>query len=805
MATIVVLLMSILAIGFLGTWAASRLRVPHSVFLVLVSVPAGMAIRGQAGATGTYIGHLTDVFPDLVVLVCLPPLIFEAAHGLDWDELRTDFVPLAALSIVALLVSTALIGYGLHWVFGLELGPSLVFGALISATDPVAVVALFKEVGTPRRLSNLVEGESLLNDGTAIVLFRVLLAATVTSRLEDTFILRGVLQFVGVALGGALVGLAMAWTTSLLLKLTARSGASQLGMTVVAAYLSFIIADRYLGVSGVISTLVVGLHLGRRARLELNQDALQGMRHVWEFLALSANVIVFIAVGLVADPGLIRSNFAVIPATVGIAYLARALSVFLTIPAVNALRLSPPISLAYQVVLCWGGLRGGLALGLVLLLPAGFPHKQHFEVLAIAVVTATLLINALTTRGVLHVLKLDQLEPGDQHFYAEALTLAQTSAFEQLARAVDTGGLSPALVEQQRTRAGEAAEAARTTGDMCDEEPDLRFTVSFLLLEERRVYDLRVADGTLSKDAYRELQHLVARRFDAFDREGLDGLRKFVFGVDRPDRDQGAGFLTRVFSSKVGGRLHRLTIRLEVLLHLKLALEELVPSLTAASASGLVRGWLEEADRELQIFFRAYPHYGAAVQATFIADAVQARSRTVIQQLFDASIINGTVRAKAEDQVAAIHARGAAAANNLLTPSRTYLIGQIPMFRALPATALEKIADFSKSVVAEPGEVVVREGDEGRSFFVVTAGLLEVQRRGVAGDDARPRLFAGDFFGEMSLLFNQPRSATVIAVMTSELLELGRSTFEFILSEYPLVRAQMYETVRARLNSDGTR
>jgi CPA1 family monovalent cation:H+ antiporter len=804
MATIVVALMSILAIGFLGTWAASRLRVPHSVFLVILGVAAGMSIRGHAGATGTYIGHLTDLFPDLVVLVLLPPLIFEAAYGLDFDQLRMELLPLAALSIVALGVSTALIGYGLHWVFHLELLPSLVFGALISATDPVAVVALFKEVGAPRRLSTLVEGESLLNDGTAIMLFRVLLAATAASQLGKGLIVQGVLQFIEVALGGALVGLAMAGMMSLLLKLTSRSGASQLGVTVVAAYLSFIIADRYLGVSGVISTLVVGLYLGRRARLELNRDALEGMRHVWQFLALSANVVVFVAVGLAADPALMWTNVAVIPTTVGIAYLARALSVFLTIPAVNALRLSPPINIAYQVVLFWGGLRGGLALGLVLLLPDGFPHKHLFAVLAIAVVTATLLINALTAKQVLRVLKLDQLEPSDQRFYVEALELAQGAAFEQLSRAAESGSLSRVLVEQQRTSAREALEAAQSAGAGDRHDPDVRFIVSALLLHERRAYDLRLADGVLSKDAYRELQQLVTKRLDAFHREGLNGLMGFEFGLGAPDRNGVAGkVLTGYLLSKIGGRLHRLTIRLEVLLHLKLALEEMAPSSSTVPVSGLVRQWLVEADRELQTFFRAYPHYGAAVQASFIADAIRARSRTVIQQLFEASIISGIVRAKAEQQVAAIHAQGVAGARNLLTPTRAYLVGRVPMFQALPPSAIQKIADFSKSVVVKPGDVVVREGEEGHSFFVVTAGLLEVQRPGESGEEGRPRLFAGDFFGEMSLLFNQRRNATVIAVMTTELLELGQSTFEFILKEYPLVRTQIYETAQARRSARG--
>ena len=137
------------------------------------------------------------------MFVLLPPLIFEAAYGLDFDQLRRELLPLTALSIVALVMSTALIGYGLHWVFRLKLLPSLVFGGLISATDPVAVVALFKEVGAPRRLNTLVEGESLLNDGTAIVLFRVLLAAAAAAQLGQGLIVRGALQFIEVALGGA--------------------------------------------------------------------------------------------------------------------------------------------------------------------------------------------------------------------------------------------------------------------------------------------------------------------------------------------------------------------------------------------------------------------------------------------------------------------------------------------------------------------------------------------------------------------------------------------------------------------------
>src|SRR5262249_12411752 len=280
-----------------------------------------------------------------------------------------------------------------------------------------------------------------------------------------------------------------------------------------------------------------------------------------------------------------------------------------------------------------------------------------------------------------------------------------------------------------------------------------------------------LADGVLSKDAYRDLLRLVTKRLDVFHRDGLNGLMGFVFGLGAPDRNEATvTFLTRHFLTRMVGRLHHLTNRLEVLLHLKLALEELAPSSFTVPVSGLIRQWLVEAARELQTFFRAYPHYGAAVQAAFIADAIKARSSTIIRQLFDASIISGVVRTKAERQVAAIHAQGLAAARNLLTPTRTYLIGRVPMFHALPRNPPQQIADFGRTLVVPPRSVVVREGEEGHSFFVVTAGLLEVHRSGEREEEPRPRLFAGDFFGEASLVFGQPRNATVIAVMTTELL-----------------------------------
>ena len=211
--------------------------------------------------------------------------------------------------------------------------------------------------------------------------------------------------------------------------------------------------------SGVIATMTVGLILGRRAKLELGTEALAGMRHLWQFLSLTANIVVFFAVGLLVDPAPLLQNMRFIPVTLLIAYLARTVSVLGTIPVVERLRLSKPISMAYQLVLVWGGLRGGLALALVLALPENFPQKKLFLALATAVVFSTLFINALTTRKVLSFLRLDQLLPLELRDLGRAAELVHGAVFDPLLTAAREGALSAQLVAEQDQKFAKSIQA----------------------------------------------------------------------------------------------------------------------------------------------------------------------------------------------------------------------------------------------------------------------------------------------------------------------------------------------------------
>ena len=230
--------------------AVRRLRVPYTVALVVV----GLLITFQDAAA-------VELTPELILALFLPPLVFEAALHLSLDELRRGLPAIVTLAVPGVLLTTLIVGGLLVLATPLAPGPAFVFGALIAATDPVAVVALFRASGVPPRLSVLVEGESLLNDGTAIVVFNVVLAAALTGRFDPG---AGVLDFVRVAAGGVLVGLALGWLAA---QLIARVDdyLIETTLTTVLAFGAYLLAER-LHVSGVLAVVAAGLVNGNAGK-----------------------------------------------------------------------------------------------------------------------------------------------------------------------------------------------------------------------------------------------------------------------------------------------------------------------------------------------------------------------------------------------------------------------------------------------------------------------------------------------------------------------------------------------------------
>jgi CPA1 family monovalent cation:H+ antiporter len=367
-----------------------RLRLPYSVGLVAAGlVLAFLPIDMKIALT-----------PDLIFTVLLPPLIFEAALHIQWPSFRRELPVLVTLAFVGVVAAAAIVAVGMHGMLGWGWLGAAMFGVLISATDPVSVIAAFKEMTVEPRLTLMVEGESLLNDGAAVVAFAVLAGVAAGSAIEPMAIAGSLLVtvFGGIIAGGAVAG------AVLLLAGRTEDHLVEITLTVIAAYGSFFAAE-YFHMSGVLASLTAGIvirNVGWRRSMSAS-----GHRHIlsaWEYAAFLANSTVFILIGMQTSHQDI-THFALASATaIVLVLLGRALAVY-PLCAIFS-RSSMKIDSRYQHVLVWGGLRGAVALALALTLPANVPERGEMIVLAFAVVAFSIFVQGLTMPPLLRRLGL---------------------------------------------------------------------------------------------------------------------------------------------------------------------------------------------------------------------------------------------------------------------------------------------------------------------------------------------------------------------------------------------------------------
>lgn len=382
----------LLFVAMLTAIVSNKLHVPYSVGLVA----AGVALALSPFAVDFPLSK------EVVFTVFLPPLVFEAALNIRWRALRRDLPVVLTLAFVGVAVSAGVVAAGMHYIIGWSWAGAALFGSLIAATDPVSVIALFKETKVGDRLHLLVESESLLNDGVAAVLFAVALQFASGEALTAPGIGVEIARSVGggVAAGGVVAGgllLVARGTTDKLIEIT---------LTTLAAYGSFLLAE-YFHLSGVLASLTAGLVVGNVGpRGPIAEASRPGVWAFWEYAAFLANSLIFVLIGgrgaglpLIAiwKPALVASL---------IILVARAAAIYplSALFAGSALRVDP----RHQHILVWGGLRGALALALALGLPADLPQRGAIILTAFAVVAISIFGQGLTMPLLLRALGLVQ-------------------------------------------------------------------------------------------------------------------------------------------------------------------------------------------------------------------------------------------------------------------------------------------------------------------------------------------------------------------------------------------------------------
>jgi CPA1 family monovalent cation:H+ antiporter len=400
---------SFLGVAILVAIIARLMRLPYTVGLVLTGI--GLAIAGLE--TGAMLTH------DFIFEVILPPLLFEAALSIHWRDLRRDIVPVVALSTVGVIISAVVVAAGMVKFLAWPAAPAVVFGVLIAATDPIAVLAMFNDTGIKGRLRLLVESESLFNDGVAAVLFALALAwvqATDSSHLTTVIAGRTLAFMTG---GGILVGITCGAAAITLAGRTS-DHLVEATLTAVAAYGSFLLAESFQ-FSGVLATVAAGLLMGNLGVLREDEnrnifspDGRSFVIGLWEFGAFIANSLIFLLIGLrVAAIPLTGGGGKAVLLAIGLGLAGRALAVY---PVCLFFRFSTwAIPMREQHVLWWGGLRGALALALALALPPSFPLHDEILITSFGVVVFAVVVQGLTMPWLLLMLKFSRgIESGRQ-------------------------------------------------------------------------------------------------------------------------------------------------------------------------------------------------------------------------------------------------------------------------------------------------------------------------------------------------------------------------------------------------------
>jgi monovalent cation:H+ antiporter, CPA1 family len=470
---------SMLGISSLAIFWAKRVKLPHTVFLVLIGLMLGILSQFPA----LHFFQEFSLTPELLFFLLLPTLIFESAYNINIRRLVEDTWIILIISVIGLAISTLVIATGLYFLldfigYSVPFIITLLFGALISATDPVAVLALFKEYGAPRRLSLIFEGESLFNDATAVALFLILLEIVTHGYHGSTTIIEGSITFVSMLIGGIIFGVIVGGIFAKLVGLARENETASITLTIVLAHITFIgaeivshllhIGSLHLPLSPIIATTIAALLMGNYGRSKINPKAEEFVEKIWGQFAFLANSLIFILIGVIVVSviELSLSMLSIIGITIIVVALARAISIYPIMGAYNVVvGADSRIPLSWQHLLSWGSLRGALAVTMVLLIPPdlavrgwtlSMSPKDFLLAITVGCISATLFIKAPTIKILMRRLKLDQLTTLEEVESLEARALIHHKVRERIERFKERGYISNDIATTLLKEHGEA-------------------------------------------------------------------------------------------------------------------------------------------------------------------------------------------------------------------------------------------------------------------------------------------------------------------------------------------------------------
>ncbi|MEM7223233.1 MAG: cation:proton antiporter [Pseudomonadota bacterium] len=834
---VLIIMVLLLAVSFMMP-LADRISVPATILLAVLGTALGLGSYGigeipDIGFAGEVVHGLLDLKldADLILVLFLPPLLFTAGLTIDVRLVMNEMAAVLLLAIVAVFVTTAAAGWALFFVSGyvgqVGLFTCMLLGAVIATTDPAAVIAIFRDLGAPRRLTALVSGESTLNDAAAIALFAILIDAVVDR--PDWNVGNVMITLTRDFIGGIAVGFIAAQITSSLLRHLFNLPLAEITVSVALAYVTYIMGDVLVDVSGVVAVVVAAMTFAVEGRSRLSPGTWEKLLQTWYQLDFWANSLIFVLAAMLATrilPSAGLDDLLFLAVLVLAAFAGRAFVLYALLPVLSTLRVTAPIGGRYKLVLLWGGLRGAITLTLAVSVSQHnmIPEEdRHFvSVLATAYVLFTLFVQAPTLKPLLRLLRLDQLNPNELALRDGVIALSKAQVRNDIEEVTRDYGFDPELAEplyEELIKSGEALEqevqAAETEGDgseppgkpaaaQMSEAAGVAVGLVALTNREKEIYLEHFQDGTISRNRVAKLITLVDGLIDRVKVDGAKGYETLT--NQQINLTMRARVSLRLYrhigwggplSTWIADRFERLLITQLVVRDLvrfnKRSIRPLLGPKTSAVLDGILNRRLTSLDDALAATDLQYPNFTKELRYQYLVRAALRLEHGSYQHALAESLISREVYRELERDIASRRAKVEERPTLDLGTGLVDMVSRVRVFHGLKHEDLLDVVRLLRPRLAVPGQRILRKGDKGSAMYFIAAGTVEVGL-----PQGAVELGAGEFVGEMALLSGKPRSANVRALTYCHLLGLSKRDFQKLLKAKPWIKEVIEKIAKDR-------
>lgn len=798
---------------------ARRLGLPETVLLAVVGIVIGgtadVLLRSSFtslfdGAARTLLDFPVD--SEAFLLIFLPILVFQGSLMIDVRRLAHETATVLLLAIVAVVVSTAAIGFALYPFAGMPLVVCLTLGAIVANTDPSAVAAIFREIGAPTRLTRLVEGEALLNDAAAISIFGILLPALTTH--AEISVGRAIIDFTLSFGGGIVVGVLLGRLTLAATALIAGTPAAEVTLTIALPYVAYIVCDRF-GMSGVVATAAAGLTYSAYGPSTLRPQTWRFLQELWEQLVFWAGSLVFVLASMLVPRlliGLTRWDAVLILVAVGAGLAARAAVIFGMLPILAATKLSPAVPTPYKATMVWGGLRGAITLALALAV-AENSHVNaavaHFiGIIATGFVLFTLFLNGTTLRHLAIRLGLNQLSPIDQALRHQVLSIGLGEVKERTRRvAGDLGFPAHAMkhVLDKLDRRIAEEQAANTFDTALGDRQRVTLALITIANQERSI----LLDLFRTRGISRRVMETLLRSADSMiDGARLEGRFGYAQAVRRRLKPSWRFRLAQLIHHRLrldAPLMYAMMERFEMLmvahivsLSLTRFMRRRVEPTLGTRLADIVSEVLERQQKLLEEAIGTmrlhYQGYTEALESRMLRQVALRLEGEQYDELLGESLVSEELHAELFRDVEHRRHRMERRMRFNLKSGIEARIKALPVLHGVPVAVLHDLAMNLAIHFTAPSERILKRDRLVRTVYFVSAGQFE-ERVGEHDVQFGP----GSVLGGDDLLDGGRMRSSVRSLRFGHLLAISERDFIRLVEEYPIVRENLARQRRNRM------